>query len=631
MRTRDILAYKFLVDENPWPSRRLGTMTFSSRGDAVTVSVEQERSGAYGTPLEWSAAEGFPGADIGKLRDYDLGTHVLGTAGGWPQEWKFTMKTYDNAFNRIVYYPAMDAAADRGIKDYEILACSHPAGTWYSVASGTVPASFYNDPAGGYAINFPDVWDARHVVLRVKSIHGAADTFGAAELHFVLDGSQDIRENPAITVGTASPLTVACDAVSARIDVAATTPYEVVIDGGEGWLSYDAQSPAPGTLMFTLAPNGGGERTATVTLRSTRAGAGIIRSVTVVQEATDAELTLNSPVSGRFDLAATPAVGSGQRVDIELATNLSIDELSTANLPDWITPAGKTAVAGGVRVGLSVADNNRGSRDHTVVLSGRGKSVNVAVYQAAKPNLVPTLSLGSPVSGEVWFAARPNPDTFDVVLATNVGWRDIAVSSGAGWIGRVAGAQGDGTATFTFRVDPNTGAERNAEVTFTVDGLPAVTVTVGQGVLSLPGVKVGPTRTTYYNDALEQFPAPEVTDGDWSTCHTAPANDFYAYEFSFPDDTAIASLIYYPRDSETAHGAFRTVYIQAVCFGEEGIEPYPVEIPASVYATEAGRRAGWRIDLPRTAEKVGHIRIIATGGYQTLYSAAEVEFFAPQK
>ncbi len=381
---------------------------------------------------------------------------------------------------------------------------------------------------------------------------------------------------------------------------------------------------SPGMLGFRLQPNPGAERQATVTLRSTAAGINIEKSFTVVQAANTNSLSFLSPASGRIDLAA-----SDNGFTVDLSTNLNREEITVDGLAYWLGVAEKSDIANGVRVRLSADENDGGTRSHTITFYGGGLSLNLPVNQSAVAGLVPTLSLRSPASGKVPLGAYP--ENFTVVLATNMSPDDIEAGAFPAWLTAAAPEHGNGTVTWNFTAEANPGKARDAVLTFSVEGLPTVSVTVSQSEPGLPGKPVSPTEAVYYDHSINGHDAYETIDGDKSVYLTLPATSVWGYEFRFPFDTDLTAIIYYPRDSETSHGTFKKIEIRVVCHeGGTPVESYTVEIPPSLYASAASRRAGFLINLPFTARLASHLRIIPAEGYQENYSIAEIEFFGPE-
>lgn len=632
-RTGDVLACAFTVAENQWPLARSHEITFTAGGTTLRVAVRQDGAVASYRTVDYNSLTGaVAGGDSGALCDFDPATWLTGgQAARWPKEWTFGLRRAAvNEFNQIIYYPVPETPA-YGITSYELLACSHAWGTWYTVASGNVPSSLYQSGETmrkGHTIAFPTVENVRYLTLRVKNSYGGA-TFGASEVHFAYDYTQKIASSPSVEVLTASPVTIPAASTTASVAVAATTPYSVTLgeseNGVPAWITYNDSASGPGALVFTAQANPGAERSATVTLKSTASGVNIQKSITITQGANTNRLSFLSPASGTVDLAASAGVFT-----VDLTTNLARDAVTADGLPYWLTLAEKSDISGGVRLRFSAAANSGGARSHAVTLSGGGRMLSLTVCQAAVAGIVPTLSLQSPVSGAVSLEAYSG--NFTVVLATNMGPADITAGGISVWLTAATPVHGNGMVTYTFTAGANPGVARSAMLTFSVEGLPAVSVTVSQPELVLPGNPVTVTDAVYYDRSVNPHDAFETADGDKATYLTLSSAAVWGYEFRFPHGTDLVSLIYYPRDSETGHGTLKKTDIQVVCHddGTGEIESYVVEIPASVYATAAGRRAGYRIDLPNVVRRVSHLRIKPVEGYEADYSIAEVEFFSPK-
>lgn len=628
VRTGDMLAWTFKVAENLWPSVRNHIMTFSAGDKTLTVRILQDGAPTGYQTVDYNSLSGpVSGGSFGLLCDFDLATSLTGGQNaGWPKEWEFGLRRPDrNEFNQIIYYPIVGTPA-YGITDYELLACSHASGTWYTVASGSIPASLYQSEESmwrGHVIAFPTVENARWLTLRVKNSRGGS-TFGASELHFAYDYTQKVASAPSIEVLAPLPVTVAASASSASFAVAATTPYSVTFGGAPSWIAHDDSRSAPGTLGFAVQANPGAERSATVTLRSIIPGVNVEKNFTITQAANTNHLSFLSTESGRIEVAE-----SGGGFTVDLSTNLAKDAISIDGLPHWLTVTEKSDIAGGVRFRFSAEVNSGGARPHTITFSGGGLALSLVVNQAASSGLVPTLSLRLPTDGKVSLDAKAG--SFAVVLATNMGPADITASTFPEWLAAEPPVHGNGAVTWNFTAKANIGDARKAVLTFMVENRPPVSVEVRQSESALPGRSVSPTEAVWYDHSINARDAYEAIDGNKGSCFTVPAAGIWAYEFRFPFGTDLVAFIYYPQDADIEHGTFKKIGIEAVCHkGGVKIETYVVEIPPSLYATAAGRRAGYLINLPVTAKLVSHLRIMPVEGYQANYSIAEIEFFGPK-
>lgn len=625
-RIKDILVYEFTAAQNNWPLKRQRTISFSGGGATIEVCVYQD-TGAAGKYVEYSAVTGdVMGGAADLLYDCDLATSLMSGTGGWPKEWTLGLKNQSsNEFNRLTYYPITGFAAS-GMTAYELLALSAAYGTWYSVASGTVPASFYDDAElmrKGFDIDFPIVKNAKSLMLRAKGVRGGV-IFGASDIHLTCDYSTNVPYTQSLEIQT-PPATLGYAASTFTVGVEAAVPFRV--ESGADWIAYEPSSSQPGMLTFSAAANPGAQRSAAVTLTATAAGVNLSKSLTVAQQANPASLSFLSPASG--SVALTHAA---QNFEVDLATDIPIDEIVCGSLPAWIAFVGKHEPASGtVRFRFSADANGGGSRSCPITFSGRGRTLDLTVTQDALPDLVPYLAVVSPDPAEVSLAADPRPSSFTVVLESNMRSADITVGATPEWL--AAGVPIDGTdrVTYTFTAASNYGAARNVQLTFSVAGADAVSVIVHQAAPALAGIRVSPVEAVWYDTSLNSFGASETIDGDKDSYHTATnPNNIWAYEFRFANGPRLAGFIYYPRDSASDHGTLRTITVE-VSAREGGVpvQPYTVEIPQSVFADSESRRAGWAVVLPVTAELVSHLRIIPVEGWQSKYAVAEVEFYSP--
>ena len=212
------------------------------------------------------------------------------------------------------------------------------------------------------------------------------------------------------------------------------------------WLSITAPSPpagnGPGTLTYAAAPNGGAQRTGTLTVAG--------QTFTVTQ-ASGCTLTV-AP-----DTVSSPAAGIRARVDVTGAADC---QWTTSSGVPWITiaPPGGT---GSAPVELSVAPNTGPARTAQVTVAGRTVTVNQesgCTYSINPPSITVSASGGSGQGTTVTAGAGC---TWTAV--SQVPW--IVITSGQG--------SGDGAVQGT--VEPNmTGAARTGTVliaglTFTVN------------------------------------------------------------------------------------------------------------------------------------------------------------------
>ncbi|MCL2561030.1 MAG: hypothetical protein FWE10_01730 [Rikenellaceae bacterium] len=623
-RTHDMLTYRFEVAANVHPLTRMRNLIFTagsgtSSGKTLEVSVRQDAALDALPLVEYSSLAGGNGS-YALLFDCDTDTHVLGNVSAG---WTFGLRRpAANEFNTLTYHPVV-GRADLRIAQFELLACTNAHGTWYSVASGHVPASFYSDAAvmsRGFRVTFPTVRNARQFMLRVRSVHGGGSAFGASEIHLAYDYTKNVAASPTLAIDTPSPVAVGAASGEVTLDVTATVPYSV--DSSVLWLAHDETRAAPGRLTFVFAANPDAEqRSAVIALRATTGG--LERTLTVVQAANTATLEFAAPAGGVVNLQSPDS----EAFEVEVTTNLAASEVSVAGLPSWLALEEKS---GAVRFRFRATANDGAARSHAIVFAGGGRSLTLTVNQPARPDAVPTLFPAYPVSGEITLDAAAAP--FEVVLKTNMSPSDIGVSALPEWLTTGIPVHGDGTATFPFTAASNSGDQRTTTLTFHIAAKPelSVAVTVRQLASSLPGIPVTASGAIYYDLAMNRFDAFETVDGDRSTYHSVDAGTIWAYEFSFASDTDLAGVVYCPRDSDTEHGTLRRVRIEVVNRpGGVAVAPFEVEIPPSVYSTSEGRRTGWRIDFPHTAVSVSHVRLRVLEGYQSRWSIAEMEFFAP--
>lgn len=626
----DVLGYTFRVAQNPSANRRSHDIEFSSGADRLSVSVRQDGN-PYSLPaVGYTAVEGLAaGGDYRTLADHDTGTYALSRAGASPRSWRFAMEhSGANRFNRIVYFPIAGDGSRRGIERYSIGAVHSVTGTFFSLAEGSIPASFYSgrDPAAeGYEIDIPTAENVRYVVLTVGSVHGGGDVFGASGVEFYYDASQNIPSTPSISVLTPSPVEVSSSAGEVFVDVEANTPYTVGTSAG--WIRWDdGYGSESGKLRFAVDANTGDERTAQVTLNSLKGGAAS-GSVTVVQSAPETVLRFLSPASGRLEPGS-----DGGPAEVVLTTDIPVGAITLGELPEWIAFTGSEATSDSeVTLRFDVAANPDGARGHKITISGGGRMLTLDVEQAEAVAFAPYLRLESPDPAQIVLGDAPVPDEFAVVLSSNVRAEDISVGGMAGWLTGLGAEAADGKITYRFAVLRNPGAARETTLTFSLADGQSVAVTVSQSECAVKGTKVSPVQAFHYDRLLNQYPADAVCDGDMSTCHIVSPSEIRYYEFIFERGTSLAAFVYYPVDSDSRHGTLKSFTVKVgVHEGGAAVEPLTVTVPESVFASGAARRAGWRVDLPVPVGNVANIKLEPKDGHQSEYGVAEIEFFAPE-
>jgi hypothetical protein len=194
-----------------------------------------------------------------------------------------------------------------------------------------------------------------------------------------------------------------------------------------------------GTVAFTVAPNGGDQRTGSVIIGGQRS---------VVTQA--------APVASPCDYRIAPtsqnigATGGAGTVAVSAQGGCAWTASSTAA---WITVTAGSTGRGNGSVAFSVAANTGASRTGTLTIAGE----TFTVTQAAAP---PCSYSISPDKQKV--DATPGTGTVAVSTASHCTW---TATSNATWITITSGASGTGNGTVTFRVGNNNGEKRKGTLT----------------------------------------------------------------------------------------------------------------------------------------------------------------------
>ena len=200
-----------------------------------------------------------------------------------------------------------------------------------------------------------------------------------------------------------------------------------------------------GRVAFTVAPNGGDQRTGSVIIGGQRS---VVTQAAVVSSPCDYRIAPTSQNIG--------ATGGAGTVAVSARSGCAWTARSTAA---WMTVTAGSTGAGNGLVAFSVAANTGAARTSTLAIAGHAFTVTQGASGAppAPPSCTYSIS----------------PDTLKVAAAGAT--RSVAVStasyctwtatSNASWITITSGASGTGNGTVTFSVGQNNGGKRKGKLT----------------------------------------------------------------------------------------------------------------------------------------------------------------------
>jgi hypothetical protein len=215
---------------------------------------------------------------------------------------------------------------------------------------------------------------------------------------------------------------------------------------GASWLTINAGATGTGngTVVFSVAPNTGSQRTGTLSIAG--------RAFTVTQAGSGSPPPPPPPscsysISPRSDSVSAPG-GTGN-VDVSTTSACAWTASSNAS---WITISSGGSGTGNGRVGYLVLPNVGGSRTGTLTVAGETFTVSQAALSCSY-----SISPGNQ-------KVESSAGTGTVTVSTNsaCSW---SASSNDSWIAVTSGASGTGNGTVTYSYTANTGGDRKGTLT----------------------------------------------------------------------------------------------------------------------------------------------------------------------
>ena len=289
------------------------------------------------------------------------------------------------------------------------------------------------------------------VGLAVTSHNPDVDTQAAID-HVSVNGVPVESCNAAITP---SSQTFAAGGDSGSIAVSAASTCSWTATSNQSWLTVTsgASGSGNGTVMLSAAPNGGGTRTATVSV------AGL--SFAATQNAANCSYSI-SP-SGQSMTA------NGGTATVTVTTGNWCTWSAVSGDPSWLTVTSGASGTGSGTVTLNAAANTGQARSTTATIAGQP----FAVSEPA-PSCVYTLTPASQT-------LAPSAATISVGVATSAWCSWTATSSDPSWLAVTSGASGTGNGTVTLAATANAGAARSTTV-----AIGASTFAASQSAATLP-------------------------------------------------------------------------------------------------------------------------------------------------
>jgi Putative binding domain, N-terminal/Viral BACON domain len=215
---------------------------------------------------------------------------------------------------------------------------------------------------------------------------------------------------------------------------------------GATWITINAGATGTGngTVVFSVAPNTGAQRTGTLSISG--------RALTVTQAGSGSP-TPSPPASCSYSISphsdGVSALGDTGSVDVSTTSACAWTASSNAS---WITVTSGASGTGNGRVGYLVLPNIGGSRTGTLTVAGQTFTVSQAALSCSysiSPN-------SQKVEGQA--------GTGSITVSTNsaCSWSS---SSNVSWIAVTSGASGTGNGTVTYSYSANDGKDRKGTIT----------------------------------------------------------------------------------------------------------------------------------------------------------------------
>lgn len=265
-------------------------------------------------------------------------------------------------------------------------------------------------------------------------------------------------EEPAITVNPAQH-SVAYTGGTAVSQITSNSSW-VVNKGAENWFTMTPTSGnGNGSITFTVSPNTGEARSATVTVVS----GSVSKEIVINQAAQDISLSV--------DPASHSVANTGGTVTSTITSNAAWT--ATKGSESWFTMTPASGSGNGSIVFTVSPNNSISTRTATVTVTSGSITKQITITQAAQD-----ISLTvDPASHSVTNAGG----TVTSTVISNAAW--TATKGTENWF-TMTPASGNGNGTISFVVAPNTGATRSATVTITAGSITkqvVITQAVGTG------------------------------------------------------------------------------------------------------------------------------------------------------
>jgi hypothetical protein len=229
------------------------------------------------------------------------------------------------------------------------------------------------------------------------------------------------------------------------INVAANGECTWTASTNVDWISVTDQSArnGNGTVRFTVASNGGNERTAAIIVGGQQA---------TVTQAGNAPAPPPPPRECSYSISPgiqdIGAAGGGTQVAVSTSSGCAWSAASTAS---WIAVSSGSSGSGNGTVSISVAGNTGGERTGTLTIAGRTAAI---VQSACTYTIAPvTQSIGGGGGG-----ATP-------ITVTTISTCQWTASSNAAWISVASSGTRAGNGSVGVNVAANTGGARTGTVT----------------------------------------------------------------------------------------------------------------------------------------------------------------------
>jgi len=239
---------------------------------------------------------------------------------------------------------------------------------------------------------------------------------------------------------TSASAPAASGSVSVTVNTGVTCPWTV--SGVPSWISAPTTTgTGQTTLSFTVQPNSGAARSATLTISG--------HSFTINQSAQNCTYTVTPP-SANFS-------GTGGNGSINVNTQSGC-AWNVTGVPSWVTLTSTGSGSGSGAVSYSVQQNAGAARNVQLSIAGGQTHTINQDAQAC------TFTLSS--SSES-FGASGGAGSVGVTAAAGCNW---TVTGLPGWVTLTSSSSGIGSGTVSYSVQPNTGGARSTQLT--IAGLP---------------------------------------------------------------------------------------------------------------------------------------------------------------